>query len=142
MHDTKTTATALTGAVHRGPRAALAALAIAAAFALGACGAGASALPSVDLPTQDPNATPVTACVDAATKAVLDQLTASGADVPAILSSNEAVLIAGLQTFQPADEATETWRDDFVAALEDGDMTAAEAQVQELVSGGVAITAC
>ena len=117
-------------------------LAATAVFLLGACTAGASAVPSVDLPTTDPNATPVTACVDAGTKAVLDQLTASGADIPAILEANADVLVAGLQTFQPADEATITWRDDFVAALEAGDMAAAETQVQALISGGVALTAC
>ena len=117
-------------------------LAASAALLIGACAGGASALPSVELPTQDPNATQVTACVDAGTKAVLDQLTADGADIPTILDTNSDLLIAGLQTFQPADEATMTWRDDFIAALEDGDMEAAQAQVDELISGGVALTAC
>lgn len=138
MHDPDTP----TPRVARRQGATLLGLAATAAFLLGACTGGASALPSVDLPTQDPNATQLEACVDAGTKAVLDQLTAEGADIPTILETNSDLLIAGLQTFQPADEATMTWRDDFIAALEDGDMAAAQVQVEALISGGVALSAC
>jgi len=47
-----------------------------------------------------------------------------------------------LNTFQPADEATTTWRDEFVDALENGDMDSAALQIDALASGGVTLTAC
>lgn len=122
--------------------AALLLLVAVSAFGLGACQGAASLVPSVNVPTLDPNATPVAGCVDAGTMAVLDQLTAADADVPAILSANKDILIAGLNTLQPADEATTTWRDELVDALENGDMDAAALQVEALASGGVTLTAC
>lgn len=112
------------------------------AFGLGACQGAASLVPSVNVPTLDPEATPVAGCVDAATMAVIDQLTAADADVPAILSANKDILVAGLNTLEPADEATTTWRDELVDALENGDMDAAALQVDVLASGGVTLTAC
>jgi hypothetical protein len=117
----------------------------AAALGLGACSPGATGVPSVpnvSLPTLDPNATPVAGCVDAATMAVIDQLTADGADIPAILETNSDALVLGLNTLQPADAATTTWRDELVDALESGDLTTAAEKVDELVSGGVTLTAC
>ena len=117
-------------------------LAVVAAFGVGACSAGASALPSVTVPTLDANATPVAACVDAATKAVIDQLTAPDADVPALLADNTDLLIAGLNTLQPADAATTTWRDELVGALQSGDLVTAAEKVDELASGGVTLAAC
>jgi hypothetical protein len=74
--------------------------------------------------------------------AVIDQLTAADADVPALLTANKDVLIAGLNTLQPADEATTTWRDELVDALENGDMDSAALQIDALASGGVTLTAC
>ena len=87
-----------------------------AALGLGACAPGASgvpSVPSVSLPTTDPNATPITGCLDAATMAVIDQLTADGADIPALLAANSDALVLGLNTLQPADAATTTWRDEY-----------------------------
>ena len=112
------------------------------AFGLGACQGAASLVPSLNVPTLDPNATPVAGCVDAATMAVIDQMTAADADVPAILAANKDILIAGLNTLQPADEATMTWRDELVDALENGDMDAAALQIDALASGGVTLTTC
>ena len=112
------------------------------ALGLGACSPGASGLPSVGVPTLDPNATPVSACVDAATMSVINQLTAADADVPALLAANKDVLILGLNTLQPADAATTTWRDGLVDALESGDLETAAAKVDELASGGVTLAAC
>ena len=129
----------------RAPRrraGALLLLAAVAALGVGACSPGASGLPSVTVPTLDANATPVAACVDAGTKAVIDQLTAADADVPALLTANKDILIAGLNTLQPADTATTTWRDDLVSALESGDLETAAAKVEELASGGVTLSAC
>jgi hypothetical protein len=122
--------------------AALLLLVAVSALGLGACQGAASFAPSVNVPTLDPGATPVAGCVDAPTMAVIDQLTAAGADVPAILAANKDILIAGLNTLQPADEATTTWRDELVDALENGDMDAAALQVDALASGGVTLTAC
>jgi hypothetical protein len=115
------------------------------ALGLGACTPGASGVPSVpnvSVPTTDPNATPIAGCVDAATMAVIDQLTAEGADIPAILAANSDALILGLNTLQPADAATTTWRDELVDALESGDMETAAEKIDELASGGVTLTAC
>ena len=113
-----------------------------AALGVGACAPGASGVPSVTVPTLDANATPVAGCVDPATMAVIDQLTAEGADVPALLAANTDVLVLGLNSLQPADAATTTWRDELVEALESGDAATAAAKVDELVSGGVTLTAC
>jgi hypothetical protein len=138
------TAIASARAVRRRPRFLLLLVATA-AFGLGACTPGASGVPSVpnvSIPTTDPNATPITGCVDAATMAVIDQLTADGADVPTLLADNKDVLILGLNTLQPADAATTTWRDELVDALESGDLETAAEKVDELVSGGVTLTAC
>jgi hypothetical protein len=74
--------------------------------------------------------------------AVIDQLTAAGADVTAVLAANKDVLIAGLDTLQPADEATTAWRHELVDALENGDMDSAALQIDTLASGGVTLTAC
>ena len=116
-----------------------------AALGLGACTPGASgvpSVPSVSLPTLDPNATPVAGCVDPTTMAVIDQLTADGADIPAILEANSDAQVLGLNPLQPADAATTTWRDELVDALESGDLTTAAEKVDELASGGVTLTAC
>jgi len=128
---------------------ALALLAAAAAFA--ACNPGGSTLPSIALPSLaipsvevslSVTGSGVTGCIDPATAAILTQLKAQGADVPTLLHDNKATLISGLQSFTPPDSATGTWRDTLVQALQNSDMTAAEAQVQLLTSGQVSIATC
>jgi hypothetical protein len=119
----------------------------AAALGLSACAAGASAIPSVALPsnvlpTANASSSPVAACVDAATMTLITQLKTPGTDVTTVLTENKDVLITGLQTLQPADAATTTWRDALVKALQDGDMTTATAKIGELTSGGVTLNAC
>jgi hypothetical protein len=101
-----------------------------AAFALAACGgASTSAIPTVVVPsnlpqvavTVEPGASGGTACVDAATLAVIDQLKAAGADVQALLTANKDTLVKGLQAMQVNDPTTTTWKSDFVAAVQAGD---------------------
>ena len=112
------------------------------------CSAAASAIPSVitnatlpplPLPT---GGSPLAACVDSATYAVIQQLKAPGADVAAILTANKAVLLTGLQQLHPVDAATTTWRDALLAALNAGDMTAAGTQIALLTSSQVSLTSC
>lgn len=121
-----------------------------AAVGIGACSSSASAVPSIAVPSiavpsdilPGASGSPVAGCVDATTMAVIDQVRAPGADVPALLASNKDALIAGLTTLQPADAATTRWRDTLLKALQDGDMTTAATQVDALVSGGVSLSAC
>jgi hypothetical protein len=119
-----------------------------AAAGIGACsGVSTSALPtlpSVAIPTLPAvsGGSPLAACVDSATFAVIQQLKAPGADIPGILTTNKDVLISGLQKFQPADAATTTWRDALVAALQSGDMSAAATQVALLTSSQVSLRTC
>jgi hypothetical protein len=119
----------------------------AASLGLGACsGVSSSSLPSVTLPTSIPSlpagGSPLTACVDASTFAILDQLKAPGADVQTILTTNKDALVTGLQSFQPADAATTTWRDALVAALQANDTATATTLVGQLASGTVTVTSC
>lgn len=130
---------------HRGRLLAL--LLAASALGLGGCAAAASAIPSVEvpsnvLPTANGSASPVAACVDPATMAVITQLKAPGADITSLLTTNKDALITGLNTLQPADAATTAWRDALVKALQDGDMATASAKIGELTSGGVTLSAC
>lgn len=116
-----------------------------AAVGIGACSSSASTVPSIAVPSDilpGASGSPVAGCVDTTTMAVIDQVRAPGADVPALLASNKDALIAGLTTLQPADAATTTWRDTLLKALQDGDMTTAATQVDALVSGGVSLSAC
>lgn len=118
-----------------------------AAIGIGACSPGATGVPSIALPsgvlpTTNPSGSPVAACMDAATMAVIDQLKAPGADVATILTANKDVLVSGLNSLKPADPATTAWRDGLVKAIQDGDMTAAKTQVDALASGGVTLSAC
>jgi hypothetical protein len=120
------------------------------AAGLGACStAGPSSIPSIALPSVSIPSLPVAsggsplgACVDAATFAILQQLKAPGADVQGILTANKDTLINGLKGFQPADPATAAWRDALVAALTAGDMTAAASQVAMLTGSQLSITSC
>jgi len=148
MHDPERTSIPL--AAPRRPRRGgrFVALAFAAAaLTLGGCATAASSIPSLTvpsnvIPTANGSASPVAACVDAATMALITQLKAPGADIPGLLTANKDVLITGLNSLQPADPATTTWRDALVKALQDGDMTTASAKISELASGGVTLTAC
>jgi hypothetical protein len=82
------------------------------------------------------------ACLDADTMTVLDQLKATGADVPTILAANKDKLVASLTAMQPADPAVTTWRDALVSAIQSGDANAVAAQVAMLSSGQVTIPPC
>jgi hypothetical protein len=123
---------------------AAAALLAALALGLGACsGTSASNLPTIPggVPTLPPGGAG-SACLDAPTIAILDQLKASGADVPSLLAANKDKLIAGLNQFQPTDSAVVTWRDALVAAIRAGDADAVAAQVAILANGQVTIPPC
>jgi hypothetical protein len=74
--------------------------------------------------------------------AIIDQLRAAGANVPALLAANKDALIAGLGRLQSSDPTTTAWRDALVGALQSGNMTAAAAEVAKLANGQVTITPC
>jgi hypothetical protein len=128
------------------------------ALALAACSAGggggtvASGVPDdiggqsseEFIPTFPPDdlASGTAACIDAPTMAIIDQLRAPGADVPALLAANKDALISGLDDLESADERTTEWRDALLTALTANDMTAAAAQVAVLVAGDLTITPC
>jgi hypothetical protein len=120
------------------------ALAASLAFALGACsGAGASSVPTVPagVPTLPPSGL-ASACLDASTMAILDQLKATGADVPTILAANRDKLTSGLAAMQPSDPAVVAWRDALVTAINSNDSNAVAAQIALLSSGQVTIPPC
>jgi hypothetical protein len=114
------------------------------AFVLGACsGASASNVPT--LPAGAPTLPPsglASACFDADTMAVVDQLKATGADVPTILAANKDKLISALTAMQPADTAVVTWRDALVTAIRSDNADAVAAQISMLSSGQVTIPPC
>ena len=122
-------------------------LTLLATLALGACGAAGTSIPTVP-PSLVPQVTigagmsGGTACVDAATLAVFDQLKAPGADVQAILTANKDVLLKGVQSMQVTDPTTTTWKTDLVAALQAGDTAKAVTLLSEVASGGISITTC
>src|SRR5258705_9463996 len=109
-----------------------AALLVSIALVLGGC-AGATAS---SIPTPPPGGA-ASACLDAPTMAILDQLKADGADVPSLLASNKDKLIAGLNQFQPTDSAVVAWRDALVAAIRSGNADVVAAQVAILANGQV-----
>ncbi|HET9850975.1 MAG TPA: hypothetical protein VFP56_00550 [Candidatus Limnocylindrales bacterium] len=126
---------------------------IALAFTFAACGPGAaSAIPtglpgdlsSMEIPTFPPDdmASGTAACIDAPTMAIIDQLRAPGADVPALLAANKDALLTGLANLESSDPAVESWRDALLTALTDDDMTAAAAQVAVLAADQVSLTPC
>jgi hypothetical protein len=128
-------------------------LALIALLALAGIGVGACSTAATLIPSAITNATlpplpiatggsPLAACVDSATYAVIQQLKAPGADVTGILTANKTVLLTGLQKLQPADAATVTWRDALVATLNAGDMSAAATQVALLANSQVSLTSC
>jgi hypothetical protein len=121
-------------------------VALAAVAFAGACSAvtAPSGLPS-NLPTSLPSIATNSAgaaCLDAATKAIITQLQAPGADVASILHQNKAALVRGLQAFQPADATTAAWRDGLLTALQSSDMMAAEAKVKESTTSGITLPTC
>lgn len=115
------------------------------ALALGACnGVSASnvpTLPAINVPTLPPGGAG-SACLDAPTLAILDQLKATGADTPTILAANKDALIAGLNKLQPTDSAVVAWRDALVAAIRSDNAQAVAAQVALLANGQVTIPPC
>jgi hypothetical protein len=123
---------------------------IALAFSFAACGPGATAsglpadLSSMEIPTFPPDdlASGTAACIDAPTMAIIDQLRAPGADVPALLAANKDALLSGLADLESSDPAVEAWRDALLTALSDDDMTAAAAQVAALAADQVSLTPC
>jgi hypothetical protein len=120
-------------------------LAVAAALALGACGGAviATVPPSLPIPTLPADvASGAPDCVDAPTMAIIDQVGAAGADVPALLSANKDALITGLENLDSTDPAVATWRDEFVGALESGNMDLAALQVAKLTNGEVTLPPC
>lgn len=130
---------------------AVAALALVAGLGFAACNAGASTLPSISLPSVAiPSVTGsisvtgsgVTGCVDPATFAIVMQLESQAANAPTLLAQNKDALISGLQSFQPPDQATSTWRDQLVTALQSNDMTTAAAKIQMVASGEVNLSSC
>jgi hypothetical protein len=120
------------------------ALLTAVTLGLGACsGTTASNIPT--LPGVDVTVPPGgagSACLDQATIAILDQLKATGADVPSLLAANKDKLIAGLNQMQPTDSALVTWRDALVAAIRSDNADAVATQVALLANGQVTIPAC
>ncbi len=120
------------------------------ALSLAACAGGTTAssvpddLSSVAIPTFPPDdmASGTGACIDAPTMAIIDQLRAEGADVPALLAANKDALVTGLGDLESADPAVTAWRDALLSALTSGDMTAAAAQVALVASNEVALTPC
>lgn len=87
-----------------------------------------------------PGASGATACIDAGTMAIIQSLTASGADVEAILTDQGDELVAGLQSFTPPADAM-TWRDDLVAAVQAGDAQAVQEQVA-MIGSEVSLETC
>lgn len=117
------------------------------ALALAACGGGGSlptSIPTDLIPTMpaDDLASGTGACIDEPTMAIIDQLRATGADMPALLAQNKDALISGLSDLESSDPTTTAWRDALVDALESDDMTAAAAEIAKLANDEVTITPC
>lgn len=120
------------------------------AVSMAACGPSGSAsnlpggLATMAIPTFPPDdlASGTAACIDTATMAIIDQLRAPGADVPALLSVNKDKLISGLSGLESSDTKVTEWRDALLQALTDGNMTAAAAQIAVLAANQVQLTPC
>ena len=136
MHDQRTTLRSL---------AAGAAASLTLAVALVACGGTVpTSVPSISIPTLPPDgmASGMAGCVDAPTMAVIDQLRATGADVPTLLEANDDALIAGLSELDSTDATVTAWRDALVEALEAGDFDAAADEIARLANNEVTLTPC
>jgi len=130
-------------------RAFVALAATALALSLAGCGAGGSAssiptLPLDQVPTFPPDdlASGAAACIDAPTMAIIDQLRAPGADVPALLAANKDALTTGLSDLESSDPKVMAWRDALLSALASGDTTTAAAQIAALAANEVSLTPC
>lgn len=120
------------------------ALASALAVSLGACaGVSSSSVPTLpgNLPTVPPSGV-AGACLDAPTLAIVNQLKASGADVPGILAANKDALVTGLNKVQSSDPAVIAWRTALVTAIQAGKADDVAAQVALLANGQVTIPPC
>ena len=115
------------------------------ALALAACGGTIpTSIPSLSIPTLPPDGMPsgMAACVDAPTFALIEQLKATGADVPTLLEANDDALIAGLNGLESTDSTVMAWRDALVDALEAGNFDAAADEIARLANNEVTITPC
>jgi hypothetical protein len=119
----------------------LASLALVVMACSGATSSNLPTLPGVNVPTLPPGGAG-SACLDADTMAIIDQLKATGADVPTILAANKDKLIASLNQLQPTDSAVVAWRDALVAAIRSDNADAVAAQVKLLANGQVTIPPC
>ena len=114
------------------------------ALGLGACaGVTASNIPTLpgNVPTVPPSGA-AGACLDTQTLAILDQLKASGADVPSILAANKDKLVTGLGQLQSSDLAVLAWRTALVTAIQAGKADDVAAQVVLFANGQVTIPSC
>jgi hypothetical protein len=82
------------------------------------------------------------ACLDAPTLAIVNQLNASGADVPGILAANKDALVTGLNKLQSSDPAVLAWRTALVAAIQAGKADDVATQVALVANGQVTIPPC
>lgn len=142
-----------TRASARSPRrSAAVGLGFALAFGLGACSGGTvlptgSAVPTVPssvvivLPTM-PDASDMTACLDANTRALLDQIRSTPADAPALIATNKDAIIDALGELESDDPAVNSWRDSMVTALENADTTNLLILINRFRSGEVMIASC
>jgi hypothetical protein len=126
---------------------ALAATSLACSMAACSPRATASSVPdlsSVAIPTFPPDdlASGSAACIDADTMAIIDQLRAPGADVPALLAANKDALVSGLADLESSDPKVLEWRDALLSALTSNDMTAAATQIAVLAANQVSLTPC
>jgi len=128
---------------------AVATLAAVAALSLAACGSGGGGgtptLPPNELMTEGIGASgegAVTSCVDSKAIQILQQMGQPGADVQALLKSNQDALLNGLAGFDPSDQATTAWRDKLVPALESQDATTVAAQAAMVAAGTITLPPC
>jgi hypothetical protein len=120
------------------------------AVSMAACGPAGTAsnvpanLSTMAIPTVPPDdlASGAAACIDTATMAIIDQLRAPGADVPALLAANKDKLTTGLSGLDSSDPKVTEWRDKLLQALSDGDMTVAAGQIAALAANQVQLTPC
>jgi len=84
----------------------------------------------------------VTSCVDSKAIQILQQMGQPGADVQALLKSNQDALLNGLAGFDPSDQATTAWRDKLVPALESQDATTVAAQAAMVAAGTITLPPC
>lgn len=139
-------------AAGRPRRSTLLGLGLALAFGLGACSAGTalptgSAVPTVPasvvivIPTM-PDASDMTACLDPAAFALLEQIRKTPADAPALIAANKTAIIDALGGVESDDPAVNSWRDSLVTAIENADTTNVLILMNRLRSGEVMLPSC